>query len=375
MTINRRIDAARKFSGDNSYYNDTASSTRGTLSRFPASYPKYSLDSSIQGVLETGLRLYLPAKSLLKSNPADKDILEPLVNNKYIELIAEQVSENFNERVEIKKLVNGAFATYYFGINPPQLTIAGRLPNDAVDDWRNKMLRAYTRYMRGTRTSQIGTLVTVSYMDLVISGECTSFNTGLAGMSQDYGQFNLSMIVHTMVVRSSPIVSDILGKTSSLTGSGDAPTQISNRKATTVVRSNGPSDVISQQEYTPIQIDGRVFALDARLGQLQAQKTTQETLLDLNRQALINFDANFPAEKGTPERRRLVDQVRKVQLGVDNTNRAISELQKQKKQLREGTALRDKKIERRRSAKNTIPESALQLAPRRKPKLNTGVPQ
>lgn len=374
MSFSRRLDAARKFGGARALFNDSSAQLRGVHAQYPASYPKYSLDNTLQGALETGFRLFLPVSSLLRANPRDKDILKPLINNQYIEMIVTQVQEQFNERVEVKNLVNGAFATYYYGTAPPQFSFAGHLLNDFQDDWRNKMLRLYSRYIRGTNLSKVGRQVVVSYADIVVTGECTSLTTGLTGEGETHGTFNLSMIVHRMSVKRSPLVSDFNTKdTTPLTQPG-SPILFTKKKIQAGVRGSGNSDIFTQTKMLPGERRRRSQLLEQQKSSLQAAVVNAQTRLSGAQQAYNTYQR---ANQGNPfdaTGLSLLSQVRSSQSDLTTAQRQVSEVTRKQKELLTGIAQRDT-LQRRRNTQTTTPGRVIELPATKKPPINRRVGQ
>lgn len=363
-----RLNAARQFSGQKSPYGDTTAAVRGTFAQFPMTYPKYSLDNSVNGALETGLRLYLPVSNLLKSNPRDADILKPLVNNKYIQLIATNVAESFNERTEVNELINGKFATYYFGTKPPTLAITGRVLNDAIDDWRNQLLRLYTKYISGTNLSKMGRFVLVSYSDLIISGECTSLSTDLAGNSETHGGFSLNLIVHRMSIKRSAVVSDFVTREQNRLTSAPQPSQVSSKKPTTVIRGSGSSDVLTQKALTKEEFQKRLDALETQKTIARSDVTTAQSDLDARRNALNRYIQNNPNDNLTTiEGRDLRSKVRAAETDLRLAQRRLATIEEQQKRLKDNTLGRDPSLERRRKATSSAPDRVITVGGRKKP--------
>lgn len=373
MATQTRINMARKFGGDKSYYGEDTAFQKGPHAAFPASIPKYSLGNTYEDAVETAFRLWLPAAHLLKTNPQDRDILIPLIRGRYIDLIATDIREGFAERVELKKLVNGAFVTYYYGSEAPNLMISGHVLNDFQADWRNNLLRLYTRYLRGTKLAKRGRQVIISYSDRVMTGEIVSLDEGLTGSGESHGNFTFRVIVHKVAVKVNPIVSDFKAKEKSPFTGQDNPSIDVTRKSQAVIRSNNAADVITQGTFSPGEIAQKRSALNQQYNNLNASLVNAKTRQSLANQALDTYKKNngdiYSAEG-------LSYQLQKdaADLDVGELSKAISDNRSKLKSLESGTILKDGKV-RARSAKKTTPSRVIEVGKNKKPPVNRRVQQ
>ena len=371
MSYNKKVDAAKKFGGA-APFGDESALIKGQHAVYPASYPKYSTGNDVSDSLDTGLKLFLPGQELLRQFPQDKDILLPLVNNKYIQLIATSVQEVFSERVDTKMTVNGTYVTYYHGISPVQVSIQGTVLNDFQDDWRNNLLRAYTRYLRGSRLARLGKTVVVSYMDILFAGEIISLNTGLDSQNQTSGAFNMNFLVQSMRIRRSPLISDYVTKRKNVVEENpNGPTANVTRKNTAVVRSKKQKDIISRTQISAANTQKQISNLNVQRTQLNASLIVARTQLAIAE----NLEANLPRDATLSQIQQVENEKRIAQNDISVINKSISDVELQKKQLREGVTQRTNTQKPRTTIKQTLPGNVIQVARSGRPQVNRGIPQ
>lgn len=383
MTYRARVDAARRYGGDTTPYEtgNTLSYRKDAHGVFPASYPKFSLKNTHEGALETAFRIWLPARYLLKTNPRDKDILQNLVNNRYIDLIVENVTEQFNERVQVVNLANGKFVSYYYGQQPAQITISGRLFNDFQGDWRNSLLRVYHRYIRGSKLAARGRKVIFSYSDMVVTGEVTGMSTGLAGATETHGTFSMTVLVHRVVVKVNPITSDfkLYRKPANpqINFGGTLSSNSPNSSSSTIaaVRSSNAADRITQVTHTPQEKQRKLDALSQRQASLQANYSTAQTASATAQSALTAYQQSNPNDPNSPTALSLQDKLRAAQSDEQAVARSIQDTVTQRQQVLDGSDLRDNRIRKRSNPVPVTSSRLIVLSAAAQPKVNRNANQ
>jgi len=374
MSYTARVDAARKFGGDKSPYGEDTSSQKGPHAEHPASYPKYSLDNSLSGAQETGFRLYLPGSYLLKTNPGDRDILLPLVNNRYIDLIVSQVQEEASERHEIRRLINGAFATYTYGADPAQLVISGTVLNDWQADWRNQLIRLYYGYISASKLNERGRRVIFSYSDLTVVGEVTGMGMVLTGDGETHGQFTLRVIVQKVAVKINPIQSDYQVKDKPPLAVQTTPIVSTSKQTTTVIRSEDPADVITQCTFNSTEVVRKSVALTSQEATLRASLVAATTRYQTALGAWHGYVNGNPNDVFSAEGRDLKNKVDAQKQDITSIQRALSENASKFKELNTGAVLRDRNT-RARVTQTTVPTRVISVASAKKPPTNRNVAQ
>ena len=351
-TVNASINKSRKFGGNTAPYGDASSYRRGPFAEHPASIPKYGYDKDTSKMS----RLYLPsAKALLKVKKEDQDILSPLVNAGYFDFLHDSVTEGFTERTQIRRLINGAFAAYYFGMEPPVFQFSGTVFNDRQADWRINFLRLYTRYLRGTKLAKLHRRVWISYDNVIIKGEIQSMNTNIRAAQQTFCPFAFSVLVSEMIIKSSagltsPNIPDI-----NLTSFTSQDTS-AKKEVVSGIRSPNKPDAISKRELVESKRKKRLVTVNTQINQTEAKIKVEIAAADEAEESLVDFVASqgsLAAAKTSLEYSKYTADLATKEKALQTSQVKLTQYNKEKAKLVEKSARTNKNIKKRTAVAKT----------------------
>lgn len=341
-SFDKVINLARKFGGDNSLYNDTSTARRGAFANHPAHIPKYNTNNNLAAT-DTAARFYFPnAKDLLRTNSADKDILQAFVGNGYIDFIATSVQMSYSERIQIRKLVNGAYSTYFFGTEPPTVNISGFLLNDFQNDWMVNFLRLYINYIRGSKLARRRRLAYFAYDSYLIGGIPFTTTNSLTGDNETTGQFSLQLLISTLQVKKNPISTATVPAGNFPFDKIDSPSIPSKKKTSGGIRTE--NDQISKKQLEPKE------RLD-RLAHLSRTLALKESDLAGVKLQLANAGgvAGFTAATALSDA-----QIARLREEQQRLEREIAQISSEMKALKSNNELKNTNVKGRSSSRINI---------------------
>lgn len=122
----------------------------------------------------------------------------------FIDFFLTQVSEPFQEIVQIDKVMSDDYVAFFFGQNPPQFQYSGMLLNSMQDDQRSGFARAYQLMLRGTQLARRGALARLRYDSVVVSGVMLASQQQLVADNEMAVPFSFTFLVKEYVVLNNP---------------------------------------------------------------------------------------------------------------------------------------------------------------------------
>lgn len=213
---------------------------RGVFGEFPGATPKYArnegrIDNDFRNTMA---KLFLPVPKYDESffNTFDDDTTKTLarviggtVNTSgsggqtaggpgYIDFLLQNVQHNLQERSQVVELLADEHVAYFFGQGANVFNYSGTLLNTKQDDQAMNMFRLYRDMLRGSKLASRGTLVSVKYGDLVVSGAIMNFQFSMSAEMEMAVPFSFGLLVKQIITLPNPyygVVSDTTAFTQS----------------------------------------------------------------------------------------------------------------------------------------------------------------
>lgn len=168
---------------------------RDTLARLYISLA----DTDPQGTLQQAYLASLPgdeatqslAKVLLGSNSQG--------GTGFIDFFLTQASEQFQEIMQVDKVLSDDYVAFFYGQQPPVFQYSGVLLNSMQDDQRTGFGKAYQLMLRGTQMARRGVLARLRYDSVIVSGVMTSHSQQLNADNEMSVPFSFSFLVKEYV--------------------------------------------------------------------------------------------------------------------------------------------------------------------------------
>jgi hypothetical protein len=136
------------------------------------------------------------------------------------EFVLEDAQEQMQERFQIQETF-GDFNVFFFGKRAEIFTYSGSLLNGSGElQWRNKFLRDYDQYLRGSKCAELKARAYFLYDDIIREGFILGASTGQNSTVEGVVKFNFTMLItskRTMgfipASKSSSLTLDVSGDT------------------------------------------------------------------------------------------------------------------------------------------------------------------
>ena len=184
--------------------------SKGVFAREPGATVKYARNDGAGGgdFLETTARIFLQisdAERELFINsvpPESKELAKVLCNagtggsggTGFIDFILTDVSEPFQERVQVVQTLSDNFVVYAFGQAAPQFQYSGWLLNTYQDDQRVWMHRLYQDVLRASQLARRQHLAYLRYDSVIVAGVFVAHQQTISSAWKDGVQFAFSLI-------------------------------------------------------------------------------------------------------------------------------------------------------------------------------------
>lgn len=197
--------------GGTTSINDLGSVDKGVYAAFPAGTPKYHAGSGPESVYRQA-RMYVtvPAPLYAAYRAAVPDRARALLDVLcvtsgkgsigFIDMLISQVSESFNEKVQVTEVISDAHIAYFYGQRAVTIPFSGTLLNTQQDNWYTAFYVLYADLLRGTKTTTHGADVTIKYDDKRVVGSIVAMNTGLNSAMETAVPFGLQMLVREIII-------------------------------------------------------------------------------------------------------------------------------------------------------------------------------
>lgn len=118
----------------------------------------------------------------------------------YVDFFLTQAAENFQEIMQVDKVLADDYVAFFFGTQPPQFQYSGMLLNTLQDDQRGSFARAYLQMLRGTQLAKRGALARLRYDSVIVSGTMFAHQQQLVAENEMAVPFSFSFLVKEYVV-------------------------------------------------------------------------------------------------------------------------------------------------------------------------------
>lgn len=185
----------------------------GTFSSFPTFTEKWARHTSRKGdYTDTMARMFIripPGKydSFLAEldDPDTRNIATFLTGDDagkggvgYLDFILQQVSHQFNEKVQVCETLSDNYVAFFFGSQAPMFTYTGILYNTYQDDWAMRMLRIFRDLARGTQLARRGLVLYLKYDSLIVQGAMVDFRYTLQAGREMAVNFDFSLLIKSV---------------------------------------------------------------------------------------------------------------------------------------------------------------------------------
>ena len=157
----------------------------GVFGHMVGATPKYALNQGQRDAeyRETMARLFIQVpeeerEQFVSSCPPETQPLARVLcggaGTGFVDFLLTQVSEGFQEKIQVVESLSDNFIVYSFGQRAPQFNYAGVLLNTYQDDQRVWMMRLYQDVLRATQLARRRKLVRLRYDSVIVSGVLTN---------------------------------------------------------------------------------------------------------------------------------------------------------------------------------------------------------
>lgn len=215
---------------------------RGVFGEFPGATPKYAKNNGRidDDFRNTMAKLFLPVPKYDASffntfdDPDTKKLARVIggtVNTSnsggqtaggpgYIDFLLQNVQHNLQERSQIVELLADEHVAYFFGQGANVFNYSGTLLNTKQDDQALNMFRLYRDMLRGSKLASRGTLVSIKYNDLVVSGAIMNLQFSMSAEMEMAVPFSFSLLVKQILTLPNPYYG-VVSDTTAFVQSGD----------------------------------------------------------------------------------------------------------------------------------------------------------
>jgi hypothetical protein len=196
---------------------------QGVFGLNPLATPKYAKNKGRRDneFKDTLARLYIslenasPAsqQSYLASLPGDsatQALANVLLANTqaggtgFVDFFLTQANEQFQEIVQLDKVLADDYVAFLFGQEPPRFQYTGMLLNSMQDDQRSGFARAYLSILRGTQLARRGVLARLRYDSVLVSGVMIAQSQQLNSDNEMAVPFSFTFLVKEYVILDDP---------------------------------------------------------------------------------------------------------------------------------------------------------------------------
>jgi hypothetical protein len=194
---------------------------QGVFGLNPLATPKYAKNTGRRDneFKDTLARLYIslenasPAakQTYLASLPSDSWALANvlLANTQsggtgFVDFFLTQANEQFQEVVQLDKVLADDYVAFFFGQEPPRFQYTGMLLNSMQDDQRGGFARAYLSILRGTQMARRGVLARLRYDSVLVSGVMMAHTQQLNSDNEMAVPFSFTFLVKEYVILNDP---------------------------------------------------------------------------------------------------------------------------------------------------------------------------
>lgn len=187
---------------------------QGVFAQNPLMTPKYARNKGERNAefRESMARMYLSLADLsseaqayyLKTIPNDrrvKALAEVLALSKggFIDFFLQQITESYNEAMQVDKVLGDNYVAFFFGQEPPVFQYAGTLLNSMQDDQRTGFALAYQHLIRGSQLAKRNALIRIRYDSVIVSGAMVSSNMTMNAENELAVPFQFGLLVKEVV--------------------------------------------------------------------------------------------------------------------------------------------------------------------------------
>jgi hypothetical protein len=122
----------------------------------------------------------------------------------FVDFFLTQVNEQFQEVMQLDKVLADDYVAFFFGQEPPRFQYTGMLLNSMQDDQRNGFARAYLSILRGTQLARRGVLARLRYDSVLVSGVMTAQSQQLNSDNEMAVPFSFTFLVKEYVILNDP---------------------------------------------------------------------------------------------------------------------------------------------------------------------------
>lgn len=182
----------------------------GQFAQHPGSTPKYAINKNPRDAeyRETMARMFIEMPQqerdlfVTSCPPETRELARVLCGvdtggsggTGFIDFLITNISEPFNEKIQVVETLSDNFVIYTFGQQAPQFQYSGILYNSYQDDQRVWMIRLYRDIIRATQLARRRKLVRLRYDSVIVTGVAIMHTQQLTGDAQNWVNFNLVII-------------------------------------------------------------------------------------------------------------------------------------------------------------------------------------
>lgn len=182
----------------------------GQFAQYPGSTPKYVINKGPRDAeyRETMARMFIEMPQqerdlfVTSCPPETRPLARALCGvdtggsggTGFIDFLLTNISEPFNEKIQVVETLSDNFVIYTFGQQAPQFQYSGILYNTYQDDQRVWMLRLYRDIIRATQLARRRKLIRLRYDSVIVTGVAVMHTQNLTGDAQNWVNFNLVLI-------------------------------------------------------------------------------------------------------------------------------------------------------------------------------------
>lgn len=122
----------------------------------------------------------------------------------YVDFLLQNVQHNLQERSQIVELLADEHVAYFFGQGANVFNYSGTLLNTKQDDQAMNMFRLYRDMLRGSKLASLGTLVSVKYGDLIVSGAIVNLQFSMSAEMEMSVPFSFSLLAKQILTLPNP---------------------------------------------------------------------------------------------------------------------------------------------------------------------------
>ena len=191
---------------------------QGVFGLNPLATPKYANNNGLRDAefKDTLARIYislpttgdptqdaLVRTNYLQSLPQDgptQALANVLLNNGqsgagFIDFFMTQAQEQFQEIMQLDKVIGDGYVAFFFGQSPPQFQYSGMLLNSMQDDQRVGFAKAYQYMLRGTQLARQGAIARLRYDSIIVSGSMIAHSQQLQADNEMAVPFSFTFLV------------------------------------------------------------------------------------------------------------------------------------------------------------------------------------